>query len=832
MCLNRNLMNRVLQIVCIAILPMAWMVHANDLQVARAALQDQLYGVAQNHAERVLADNHISDEAFLILMRALAEQGRYNEILQRLESADNTLLQVLPQGAAAFWRVTALMRLQRQSEAALAAKEALSAGGVYTDALRRLAARALRESKNYEAALTMFAQIDKTTTNQNERADNALEWAAALHEAKQENEALDILKMQADLNATTDSIYDGMLLRGRILMAQGKSGESISVLKQLAMSEHAAESAYVQAMLEMSAYALQSGTTNEAVAYARSAWERAKKSETRRVAGFYLGDLLCADTSTIDEGENIVKALVREFPEHPASASAQLKLANSLLQAKRPERADTEYRIFLETYPSSSLDATVLQGRGWALLQLGRYAESGLTFQRATQLATNESVKAECTFKHGDALLADKRFAEASRVYREMAEKYPNDHLADQALYQSADALVRAGMVKEATSAWRKVVETFPRRDVAPKALLRLAELQTEAGDSDNAINTYNVLLKAYAQHPLRTAALLGRGKIHYRAYRFEMAMQDFAAAAESSPDERDEAHFMTTLCLYGLGRDDEARLSAAAFMAFPESKRLPEMSLWLGKLDFNRGHYEDARRTFIDYATRWPERRWADAALLWAARAAFAANDFTSAIELVSRLARSYPQSTRMNESLLIQADALIELARFDEAVLLLDQTLTKTSESETLRIVLLRKGDALFAMGAGNSVRYREAMESYQQLLTQGSLTPSLTLQLNFKIGRCLEKLKQTSEAIDQYYAGVMVRYLDNISQGIWYDERSTTLFVRAAFTAAELYVLKGQKTEAAQVLQRVVQSGVPGADEARKRIERLRGSKGGEL
>ncbi|HQA38730.1 MAG TPA: tetratricopeptide repeat protein, partial [Kiritimatiellia bacterium] len=157
-------------------------------------------------------------------------------------------------------------------------------------------------------------------------------------------------------------------------------------------------------------------------------------------------------------------------------------------------------------------------------------------------------------------------------------------------------------------------------------------------------------------------------------------------------------------------------------------------------------------------------------------------------------------------------------------------DQVISQAAASEWARLALLRKGDGLFAMGAGNSTRYREALVAYRQMLAQNSQTPSVTLQLHFKVGRCLEKLKQIDDAIDQYYAEVIIRFLNERTRGTWFDEHSSGLFVRAGFTVAELYEQKGRPEQALRVLQRVVQSGVPGADEARQRIERLRGKRAG--
>jgi len=804
---------------------------AGELETARAALHDQLYLIAQAHAEKALDIGEAPAQALLTLLEALQGQGRYDDILTRLERVDSATRQVLPSGALAYWQAQAMLKTGRPRDASRVAEAAAGAVTAYDDALRRLAARARREAGDLTGALELFAEADRGSTNVQTRAENALEWASALDQAGRADAAVEVIKMQADLGASGSAVHDGALLRGRILMRQGRSAEATMLFNQLAMNERATEAARVQALVEMSVFTLAGGKTNEAVAYARSAYDRAKAPETRRLAGFRLGDLLCGDAVTIDEGEKLVKTLVREFPDHPASMRAHLKLADALLQARRAERAAAEYRIFLETYPSSSLDADVLQGRGWALMQLGRFTEAGGAFQRAAQQAGDPAVKAECLFKQGDALLADGRCEEAARVYAALARDFPQAELADRALYQSADCLQRAGLGDEARARYRLVADTYPDRAVAPKALLSLAAMQTESGDADGAVRTYTSVLDVYTQKPVRADAWMGRGKAHYRAYRFEAAMQDFAAVTENAPERRDEARFMMTLCLYGLGRDQEARAAAASFLLdFPESPRLSDMMLWLGKFDFNRGRYAEARRFFLDYAARWPTSRWADAALVWAARAAFAANDFTGTIELVTRMVRAHPQSVRLPEALLVQADALMELARYDEAVLLLDQVISQAAASEWARLALLRKGDGLFAMGAGNSTRYREALVAYRQMLAQNSQTPSVTLQLHFKVGRCLEKLKQIDDAIDQYYAEVIIRFLNERTRGTWFDEHSSGLFVRAGFTVAELYEQKGRPEQALRVLQRVVQSGVPGADEARQRIERLRGKRAG--
>ena len=325
--------------------------------------------------------------------------------------------------------------------------------------------------------------------------------------------------------------------------------------------------------------------------------------------------------------------------------------------------------------------------------------------------------------------------------------------------------------------------------------------------------------------------ALMGRGKTCYRIYQFEKAMSDFASIVENDPKQRDEARFMLTLCLYGVGRDKESRIAAQAFLTdFPESPRLQDMTLWLGKFEFNHGAFSQAQHLFSSYATRWPEAKWADSARLWSARSAFFRNDFTGCVEGISKMILSYPKTSRLNEATLLQADALIELARFDEAVLLLDRIINTAPKSEFSIQALLRKGDCLYTMGADNGRRYEEALKSYKACLGKGSFSAATLLQINFKIAWCYEKMKLLDEAVNYYYTEVLLRYQEERKQGTWFDDISTSLCIRAAFRTAEIYERLDKSEQALNVLRRLVRMNIPGSEEARQRIERLKSKKVG--
>jgi len=802
---------------------------AEGLNIAKAALHDQLYDIAEVHAQKQLeASDGKSPEALILLVEALCQQGRDQRALDVLGQYSNTVTRAQQPAWFSYWKARALLNVNRFSEAVSTLQQVPvpTADPALADALLRLTARAKRATGDVDGALEIFASIEKLSTNITTRVSNIVEWALTLETNQHESQALEVLSRLLKLSSPTTEVSEGLLLRSRLLFRQGKQEESLSAYDQLATNQFFSSRIRVQALTEMSDIVLHLAKTNEAIVCARRAYSLAQEPDMRRLSGFHLSNLLCSDVTTLNECALLIKTLVREFPDDPLAMQAHLKLADSFLRYRLASRAAEEYRLVLETYPASSTSDHVLLGRGWALFQLKRYTEASGVFQRVAEQTTQPIVKAESLFKWGEALMADGRYADAAPVFARVTTETPLSPLSPRALYQRGECLERSTQTALAITVYQKLIADEPQNENAGRALLRLGALYVASGELDAAIRTYtsiqtNLLLKAH-----HSDAFMGRGNVYYRLFRFDAAMKDFSTAGQADATRRDEALQVITRCLYALGRDKEAQASAQTFIAnFPESSRLPDMILWIGKFDFNRGKYVEARKMFMEYVSRWPTAEWADASLLWAARAAVDDADFSSAVEIVARLVREYPKSQRIMEARLIQTHALMELARFSEAVLLLDQIIAMDPTSEWAEQAKLRKGDSLFAMGADNPDRYLKALATYREVLQSPSLSPSQVLQLNYKVARCLEKLKRVDEAIDAYYSEVVIRYQNGVTQGLWHDDSAAGLYVRTAFNVSDLYEQKGRIQSAIKVLERVLKTEVQGKDEIRARIERLR-------
>jgi hypothetical protein len=126
---------------------------------------------------------------------------------------------------------------------------------------------------------------------------------------------------------------------------------------------------------------------------------------------------------------------------------------------------------------------------------------------------------------------------------------------------------------------------------------------------------------------------------------------------------------------------------------------------------------------------------------------------------------------------------------------------------------------------LGSEDRKRYEEALRSYNAVVNDAKAGLDLVLQAEYKIGRCLEKEGKTDEAVAQYYARVVVRFLEDKEKSVPQNEAAKMWFTRACFNLADIFEARKEWRQVVSVLERVATAGVPVADETRDRIKRIR-------
>ena len=468
------------------------------------------------------------------------------------------------------------------------------------------------------------------------------------------------------------------------------------------------------------------------------------------------------DKATFDEGARLIRKAISDSPDTDGAGDALRVLASELLARRDWVGAADSFAQVLEIWPEMARDASVQEGYGQALMNLGRTEEALSVFLRAEACAKTDDEKVSAIIRSGDALAALGRLDDSMAKYRDVQTRFPKT-----------------------------------------TAAARLADI-------------------------VRIRELEAKGRSLYRDFRFAEAQKCFAEVAAHDAARRGRMSYYEVLCLYGQGRDKDAERRAQELLESSDDLALrADVTRWLARAAFNRSRWTEADQLFSAYAAlSVVPAADADEARVWSARAALAANDFDGAIARAAEVVKASSDGAVCARAQAVQGEALLELGRFDEAVYVFERAASVLAlpPAERMEIQILR-ADALFALGADNSLRYEEALGVYRTLVQAENVSPEDALSLAYKIGMTLEKLKRRDEALDQYYSGVVLAYRDLRQRRERLGDRAKAVFARAAFRLADICESRGSFEQAIRTLELVSSSDVPAADEAARRIERIR-------
>jgi tetratricopeptide (TPR) repeat protein len=615
------------------------------------------------------------------------------------------------------------------------------------------------------------------------------------------------------------------ILKASLLVALGKFADAAQMLSALDMSKEKGLEAEDYRLL-MAEALCRTNKRAEANTLLDNLVKEASRTEIKTRAGLLLGFSEMEEPSTYTTGVARVRLLLRTNPGDKISEVAAKSFAEKLLQAGNAAEAEDEYRRYLEAFPSAAMDPSVLERRGQALFMLGRYSESAAEFVKAERVLKDVEDKTRLAYLQGNSYLADGKHIDAAASFQRSFSYGGKE--SNRSLYAQADALERAKDYEQSHKIYEKLVSIG---DIwGQKANLRLISATSRNGRLGDAIEKYTKVISSPGDLSDEdiTEAYLGRGRSCYKDYRFKEASADFEVVATRNPKLADGMRFLMALCLYGSGRDAEAKDAAEALMRSTEDEILrADLMLWCAKYEFNHSDYKEAQSHFVEYASLRKGSASTAEALLWAARCASAQMEYAKAVELATQAANAAASNKQLFiEALLVQGEAVMELGRYAEAVQLFDRVMNLAGDGAFALNAAMLKADALYAMGAGDLKRYEEAVEAYRILYVAGGLSQDRKIEVAFKIGRALEKLRHTKEAMDQYYRNVVLVYTEEISKGALFGTPARTFFSRAAFSLADYYLAAGDKFTTIKMLERIVKSDVPAAKEAQRRLAELNG------
>ncbi len=805
------------------------------LKAGRAAFEDGLYKVADRELEHCLkeaaatdADIALSSEAVVLLARSRIQQGRSDELLDFLRQKSRWIKKAAP-GTGAFWRSLAIYEIGDSTRTleTLAQFETRHPDSEYLPRVIRLRAWSHLDLGQQVAALDAFERYQREFPNGDEAQQNLLDWAKTLIAGERPADAILVLA-QIPTNAPAGITAQTRLWTARIHLKERRWEDAASTLAGI--SEAAPIDPDLRAETWFSLADAHLGTNGQhaaAEALARGlAFARKKElvlDGKRRLGILQLG------VGDVTNGVALLKACVTEAPADHMADVIQLKLSGALLNAGKAEDALKEYQYYVETFTNAMGVAEAQRGRGWALLALKRYSEAAMAFEKACERFADADARQECIYKAGDAFFLNEQYKQASAKYRLFIQEYPGAELVPSASFQLAESQSRAGELESAESLFVELAEKFPGHALAEEALLRVGDIRRDSGRLVGAAESYTRVMQTYSNGAYFADAMLGRGLARYKLYRFAEALEDFERVAERT-GKRDaqsiETRYWIAMCHYWLGNPDRAESLAKAFLEeHADSPLAARVAFWLGKQAFNNGKHEEAEERFLKFYEENGDHEDTEAALLWAGRSAAARKDYLRANELFRNLLEAHTDSPFVPDARYEQGNAMVALAEYPEAILVFQEIVNKHPDYDQLAETWLRIGDSQFNLGAGDEERYETAIKAYHAAAEHPDAGVDLKLHAEYKVGRCLEKLERTDEAVAHYYTRVMIRFLEDRERGVTHNEASRMWFGRACRNIAGLLEAEGEIRKLVSVLERALNVGVPDEAAIRERIKKLR-------
>jgi TolA-binding protein len=807
---------------------------SSALVAIRAALEDGLYDLAGRQCGALLKEMKDGDkdrgEAVVLMAQSLHGQGRYGEMLKVL-GPDSGQWRSMDAGAAVYWQAAAYYEMGNW-QAALGTVSGFGGrfrGSAYQPRAMRLEAWSRLKSGEVTQALAMFEQIDREYGRTSDGRLNLLEWGQALVAKGDYDAARVVFEKLATGDANDGIVQEGKLWLAQAMFRGGQWESAWNLLNLVATDTAIRRDRRARASLALSEI---NGAQTNFEAAVQSARQGVKLAPTERLRnrGMALEGRWLMKAGNLEDGAAQMRAAIVAAPGDVVSAELQMELAGAFLDLDKYERAEEEYLYYLESYTNAAGRSTALKGRGAALWNLKRYAESAAMYEKAAGLAVDPQERGQCQMKAADALFANGQYKAANEAYGKALSLMPDSEWEAQALFQEGECLARLDLLDKAEETWRRLVGRFPNHPLAERALLRIAQAREERGPASmrDALVGYHEVMTVYPQGALYAEALYRHGLVAYQLLQFGDALADFTKVvnAYSNSAVAPQAYFMRGQSLYMMGREEDAAVVIRSYLErYPKTEWASRVMFWLGEYAFNRGEFVEAERYFMMLATAFPKDAAADRALLWAGRAAMKQKEYLRAADRFAGIAEDYPGSALMDEVRFQQGDSLTELGEFSRAIVVFDELITRYPKSKLIGAAWGRKGDCQFTLGVSDVKRYDEAMASYKAVLRSAGVAFDLELQAEYKMGRCLEKLGKKDQAFEQYYSRVVVPYLERQTRRGGDDAASSVWFTKAAFAAADLMEAERDWKRAVKLLERVVDAKVMAAPDAQGRIDRIR-------
>lgn len=480
--------------------------------------------------------------------------------------------------------------------------------------------------------------------------------------------------------------------------------------------------------------------TEAAACFRRSAEEYPNEPQAGR-ASFRYAEISVTGGEYV-EAVNRFRALVDSRPAPDILAPALYYLGYAQAKMNLAAEAEQVLRRLVKEFPDSPyavlgrVDLAALLGAG-----PGHDEEIRVLLREAAERGRGSAAGAQALLQLGDRAFRARDYTASADAYGRLLQDYAKDARARESRLPAAWALFRAGRAAEALPVIEQGMAEAPSAAVAEWLYLqanslRLLERATEA----QAV--YDRLLKEHPQATWVQPALYETAVMAFKAKDAERALA-LASQVQPTADLAADVLWLRAEAARELGRRPEA-IEAYDRLAreFPASDRAAAARFQAARQVQEQDRMAEAAQRYRAMAKDHPRDDLAGDALFAAAYCRVVLKDYAGALEDWQALRRRGPYA-RMDEALYGMAQAQIELQREDEARVTLESLLKEHPRSRLA-------AEAHYLMGSLlEKAEKWDVAEYHYRMATLKKPEPALVRKIEFRRVAVLQRQGQHDQA-----------------------------------------------------------------------------------
>ncbi|MEX0770444.1 MAG: tetratricopeptide repeat protein [Balneolaceae bacterium] len=447
----------------------------------------------------------------------------------------------------------------------------------------------------------------------------------------------------------------------------------------------------------------------------------------------------------------------------PYDTDTQLRIGDSYFALGRYEEALEYYNMTIGAEPGG--DYAMFQV-GNSYYRMNRNFEAVTEFRRLLRIYPYSSLREQAQYNVAYIYMNTGNYEQSIQEFRTVIERFPDTEWAARSQYNIGDAYYNAGEFEEAIEAYKTLLDRYPGSDYIIEAINGIQYAQLSAGGGDSSTE---VLEEFLSDNPTSTTAdrlRYRQAENHYQSGDYEGAVREFRQYIRitNSDNLLPDAYYNLADAYLRTHQTQEALESYETIIEeFPNSERAASALGELGRIKFEENELEESKQYFsrlLDYGSRYYHQ-----AYLGMGNASLAMNRLEQALEEFKNALSASPGS---DAAMLGRAKVFFRQDRFDEA-----------------REIFLEVAE-------GNST--------------------DIGAEAQWMAGRTYQRQNRLDEALAAY-SRVSVLF-----------EAYDTWVAEADYKTAEIYILQGQRGDALNLLNNIIEN-YPGTGASEKARQLLR-------